>query len=775
MIVVAIIVVYSPAIRAGFIWDDDAILTKNFFVRIPFGLFYIWCSTQLPDYFPLTWSSFWLEWRIWGANPMGYHVTNILLHAISALLLWRALRRLRVRGAWVAALVFAVHPVHVQSVAWIAERKNTLAMFFYLLSFYSFTRVKGESEVSSREQPARQAIYYWLSFGFFTAALLSKTAVVTFPLVLLGLAWWQRGKIVWEDVRRTLPFFAASLLLGLVTVWFQAHRAIGGEAIRTDDFLTRLMSAGKAFWFYFAKVLWPINLSFVYPEWTVNKDRLIWYLPMAAVVFVVATLWLLRKRIGRAPLFAFTYFLLMLLPILGFVNVYFMRYTLVSDHWAYFADTGLIVFAIGSGAWMFCNFRAGIRWILPVMAAAIIAWFGMLTFRQAGTYHDLGTLWRATLEKNPQSWLAHNGLAAVLTATGDFENARVHYLKAAAIKADSAEVQNNCGSALLELRRPEEAIAYIRKALAINPSLAVCYYNLGNAFDQLNKPAEAETNFLRAIELDPSYAEAHCNVGVLLYSMGKKQQALEHFEHAVSVRPDYVDALNNLGTLFLEMGKPREAQSQLRRAVQLDPNNADANFNLGNVLLTQGSADEAVKSYRQAIAVRPDMAAAHCRLGVAIWKDGKGNAEAAIQELDRALKLNANDPEAYYYAGIIMSANKQTADAIRLLRRAVELRPEWPEAHAGLAFSLATAARAIDRDAEEALAHATRAATLSGNTNYVVLDALAAAYATNNRFEDASTVALKAADLADNAGAKALAEKIRSRRAVYLSGQPYRE
>ena len=415
---------YWPALQAGFIWDDDKMLTNNPFVRLPLGLFYIWGSTVLPDYFPLTSTSFWLEWRLWGMNAAGYHVTNVLLHAASACLLWRVLQALRIPGAWLAALVFAVHPVNVQSVAWITERKNTLCLFFSLLSVLWYLRSATRPPTSGLQPPAsspppssifhRPSALYVLSLLAFLCALLSKTAVVMLPFVLLLCHWWRRGgdsataltspaaavnppSSIFHPrlLLRLAPFFALSLVLGLVTMWFQHHRAIGGDIIRTDDFLTRLAAAGRAVWFYAGKTLAPLDLCFVYPLWKIDPHAVVAWLPLAAVGITLTALWTLRRSWGRPLLFAFTYFLLMLLPILGLVNVYFQRYSLVGDHWTYFASIGIIAMVVGAGAHLFHRYKGeSIAWLLPVAVVAALIWLIPATWRQAGVYHDLGTLWQ---------------------------------------------------------------------------------------------------------------------------------------------------------------------------------------------------------------------------------------------------------------------------------------------------------------------------------------------------------------------------------------------
>lgn len=766
---------YWPVLRAGFIWDDDTMLTQNPFVRYPLGLLSIWFSTELPDYYPLTSSSFWLEWRFWGERPMGYHVVNVLLHGMSACLLWRVLKAMRLPGAWLAALIFAVHPINVQSVAWIAERKNTLCMVFFLLSVLWYLRFENKDAASNVNQ--RLSRWYWLSLVAFLCALLSKTAVVMLPVVLLALAWWRNSGETNVITNRQLllrlaPFFGLSLVLGLVTVWFQSHRAIGEVIIRTDSFPTRLAVAGQAFWFYLGKTLAPIRLSFVYPEWKIQAGTLMAWLPLAAMVVAFAICWVFRQKWGRAALVALSYFLLMLLPILGFVNVYFQRYSLVADHWTYFASLGLVVSIVSGGAHLFGRLKSGIRWSLPVAALAILGWFSAATWLQAHVYHDSETLWKDTLAKNPNCSLAHNSLGSMLADAGQPEAARLHFERALASKPESVELLNNLASALLDQGKPMEAIPHLEKALKIAPRSAMALYNLGNAYDQMNQSAEAEANYRRALEADPNHARARSNLGCLLYAAGKRAEAIEEFTQAITLDPTYAEALNNLAVIFLETGRAAQAESLLRDAVRSNPNYADGYFNLGNALLSQGSSKEAVEAYRRALELRENPLA-RARLGTALWQSG--DSEGALQELADAMKLQPELAEAHYQAALILSGQKKTQTAITFFRQAIQFQPEWPEALAGLAFLLASASDASQRDPAEALSLATRAVELTGSTNIVALDALAAASAENGKFVEAARLAGKAIELAEAGAERKRAAGIQVRKNLYEAGKPYHE
>ncbi|MDB6026252.1 MAG: Tetratricopeptide 2 repeat protein [Verrucomicrobiales bacterium] len=776
---------YGPVLSAGYVWDDDAMLTQNPFVRYPLGIYPIWVSTALPDYYPLTSSSFWLEWRFWEDRPLGYHLVNVLLHGASACLLWRVLKALRLPGAWLAALVFAVHPMNVQSVAWIAERKNTLCMFFFLLSVLWYLRSQTKEvtanvdDSSAGSRPRSSRSYYWLSLAAFLCALLSKTAVVMLPVVLLLVAWWRNDDQASAPTSRSklflrlAPFFGLSLALGLVTLWFQSHRAIGSEIIRSDDLPTRLAAVGYAFWFYVGKTLAPLQVCFVYPEWKIQANAVLAWLPLTAIVLAFGACWVMRRKWGRSPFFTLSYFLLMLLPILGLVNVYFQRYSPVADHWAYFAGLGLIVFVVSGGAYVFGRIKNGNRWLLPVIAVACVGWFSAASWKQAHAYHDADTLWQDTLKKNPTCWLAHNGLGNSLAATGQTQEALEHFDKGLAAKPDSVELINNLASVLLDQGRAQEAVTYLQKAIKIAPRAAMAFYNLGNANDQLHHTQEAESNYRKAIEIDPGHAQAHSNLGCLLYAAGKKKEAVEEFTHAITIRPDYAEALNNLAVIFLELGRRSEATSLLQDAIRANPNYADAHFTLGNALLSQGWYAEAVEAFRRALDLGYKDPQIHARLGAALWR--AGDADEGLRELAEAMRVQPDLAEAHYQTGLILSERKQSANAISFLRQAIKFNPDWPEALAGLALVLATTSDEQIRNAPEALTLATRAVALTHSTNAVALDALAAAYAASGKFEEATRNATEALKLAKAAGAKTDADKIELRKKSYEAGKPYHE
>jgi len=464
--------VYLPAIQhAGFIWDDDGMLTQNEFIHAPDGLHSFWFTTKPVDYFPLTESSLWVEFRLWGMNPLGYHVVNLLLHVLSAIVFWRALKFLKIPGAFWAALIFAVHPINVESVMWIAERKNTLAMLFFALAFYFYLRFdhwKSTPNLSAVENSRvwpRDARMKWYCFSLlaFALALLSKTAVVMLPFALLICAWWQRNRITRTDFFRAVPFFILSLAMGLVTIWFQYNRAIGEISLHESDFWTRLAGAGWNVWFYLEKALLPIKLIFVYPHWEINSHALLSYLPGVGYLALLGVFWFFRESWGRPFLFALGFFVVMLFPVLGFFKIFFFRYSLVADHYQYFSIIAVIALVVGLVTHFFKNQAAYIF-------AALALVLGSATAQQCRIYKNQETLWTDTLQKNPGCWMAEGNWGYWFYSQEHYEEAISHYRAALKIKPDDVGSIHNLGVSLLYFGKKEEAIEKFRETVQHDPN-----------------------------------------------------------------------------------------------------------------------------------------------------------------------------------------------------------------------------------------------------------------------------------------------------------------
>lgn len=571
LLVAATVVAYQPVWHAGFIWDDDQFLTNNPFIKAGNGLYRLWFTASTPDYFPLTSSALWLEWRLWGEHALGYHLVNILLHALSAVLLWRVLLRLKIPGAWIGAGLFAVHPVNVESVAWITERKNTLCLFFYLCAVLAW--VKYEDNGTGR--------WYGWALVAFALSLLSKTAAAPLPVVLLGLAWWRRGRVAWQDVKRTMPFFALAAVLAAVTVWFQYHLSIGQEVVRSDSVWSRLAGAGWAVWFYMYKTVWPVDLIFVYPRWQIDAHNMLSYVPLLLLIVVFAVLWHYRRRWGKELLCALSYDVLLLLPVLGFLNIYFMKYSLVADHWQYFAIIGPLALA---GAALARR---------PVIAAAILLALCALTWKQCGTYANAETLWRATVRQDPDSWVGLCELSNILLGEGRLDEAVACAQKAVDLKPDYSGAQNNLALALFQQGHVDEAVDHYQKALAASPGNAPAHSNYGNALARMGRIDEAISQYEQAINIRPDFDSAHNNLADVLWQKGKVDEAIAQYQQALEINPNYVEARVNLGTVLFHAGRTADAIAQFEKALELRPNDPLARSGLDQAMAKQHAGGDA--------------------------------------------------------------------------------------------------------------------------------------------------------------------------------------
>jgi tetratricopeptide (TPR) repeat protein len=546
LLVLLTVTVYLPALHGGFIWDDDSYVTENPTLRSLGGLEAIWLKPGATyQYYPLVFTSFWVEYHLWGLQPFGYHLVNVLLHAVNAVLLWRVLRRLEIAGAWWAAAVFALHPVSVESVAWVTERKNTLSGLFYLLAALAWLRFRPLTVRKTARAPDWR--FYWLALGLFVCALFSKTVTCSLPAVLVLLIWWKTGRLEKRDGLALAPWFVLGLAAGFMTSWMEQHLVASGAEWKLS-FVQRCLLAGRALWFYAGKLCWPRHLTFVYPRWEIDAGAAWQYsFPLAALVVLVA-LWLLRARIGKGPLVAVLFFGVTLAPALGFVNVYPFRYSYVADHFQYLAGIGLIALAVSAGAAIFQRAGQRGRELGTLAAATILLLLGTATWAQAHAYHDLETLWRDTLAKNPNAWLAQNNLGAILRQAG----------------------------------KPEEAIGYFKQALRIKPDLAEAHYNLGVTLARLERTHEAIEHYEQALRLNPDFAEAHYNLGVALAEAGRVPEAMEHWQQALRLKPDYAEAHFNLGLTLAAQGHTTEALEHCRKA--LDLANRNGNTTLANLV-----------------------------------------------------------------------------------------------------------------------------------------------------------------------------------------------
>lgn len=573
LIVALTALVYFPAMRAGFVWDDNILLTQNSVIHSTDGWWQVWRPGAMLDYYPVTWTTFWLEWRLWGMNATGYHVTNILLHAAAAVLIWWILVRLQVRGAWLAALLFAVHPVNVESVAWVSERKNTLSLLFYALTMLAYLRYERASEWR----------WYWGAVGLFLLALLAKTTGVTLPVVLLLCAWWQRGRIDRNDLLRAVPFFLLAAAFGLITIWSQQAQVSPGphaDAL-SRPLLFRLGAAGHVFWFYLFKTLAPVRLMTEYPLWKFNTVTAWFPLPTFAVGAVLAVAWWFRASWGKAALFGLLYFGLMLFPVLGVFNMpYAGRSPVVTDHLQYLAMigiVGLVASAITSLS------REAIKPI-GIVAVGVLSF---LCWGRAASYENHERLFGDTIAKNPNATKAHLEVGNALMKRGRLDTAVIHFAAAVRLKPHFVEARCNLANTLARQGKADEAIGHFKEAIRLRPNTAELHYNFGLALVSLERLDEAIAQFTRALALKPSHAAAraslvaaHYNHGLALARRGQINDAIAQFTETIRLDPGNAIAQNNLGVALAQQGKIAEARAHFAEAVRLNPNDPDYRRNL---------------------------------------------------------------------------------------------------------------------------------------------------------------------------------------------------
>jgi protein O-mannosyl-transferase len=743
LLIVLIFIAYARVLNDGFIWDDESHLTQNPCIIGPLGFKEIWTSARAV-YYPLVLTTFWTLHKFAGLSPWPYHLLNVLLHAGSAVLLWQVLRQLNVRGAWLGAALWALHPVMVQSVAWVTELKNTQSGFFYLLSIFWFLKWEGQPRItpitrirvtedpkaSRRQFRNRPSLIFSLALVSFVLATLSKPSVVMLPVVLALCIWWRTGRIRWRDVAALAPFVLVSALASLWTILEQKFHAgaIGSEWAQTWP--ERLIIAGRAIWFYVAKLAWPHPLIFIYPRWEINSSQLIAYLPLLAALAGLLVLWLIRAKWVRPVFFAAAYYLVSLFPVLGFFSVYFFRYSFVSDHFQYLASMGPLTLA-GAGIVTGCSRLTTSKSLLVLpstsrhpppeafgvtgsavstkplvgICAMLLLLLVILTWRQTAVYHNLVTLYTATLTKNPGCWMAHYNLGIALNEQGD----------------------------------PEGAIAHYRQALELRPSYAEAHYNLGRLLVQKGQLDEAIVHYEKALEINPADAEAHNNLGAALFASGRVEEAIANYRKALAVRRDYADASCNLASALLSNGDLDGAIAYYSACLAVSPNQAEAQYNLASALFRTGRTDEAIVHYQKVLELRPEYADARANLGSVFLAKGR------------------------------------VRDAIPQYRDALRIAPDNVAAQSNLAWLLATAADPSLRNGSEAVLLAERAESESSRSenHAIVLRILAAAYAETGRFVEAKKTAEQALQAAEIQGNSTLSNALRDEIALYDLGLPY--
>jgi tetratricopeptide (TPR) repeat protein len=690
---------YHPAWHGGLLWDDDDHVTRAE-LRSAAGLGRIWFEVgATQQYYPVVHTAFWVLHRVAGDDTLGYHLVNIALHALSAFLLGVILRRLAIPigAAVLSAVIFALHPVQVESVAWITELKNTLSGVLYLAAALTYLRF----------DRARRTRDHALALGLFVLALLAKSVTATLPAGLLVVWWWQRGRLEWRrDVVPLVPFFALGLSAGLMTAWVE-RTFIGAQGVEYQlTLVERVLVAGRATWFYLATLAWPSNLIFIYPRWQVSQAAWWQYLFPFGVVVLLAALWAVRHR-SRAPLAAVLFFILTLSPALGFINVYPFRFSFVADHFQYLASIGIIAFVAAGVVSLAGRWRVRAAAATTTLVVGLGALLAMLTWQQSREYVDAEILYRVTIARNPACWMAYNNLGALKLHAGaaELREAIAAIQTSLQINPDNPEALNNLGVAWQALGRFEDARSAHARAVALSPGFADAHNNLGAALQLLGRLDEAATEFREAIRLKPRVANAHHNLGMVLTLEGQIDAAIAEITEALRLDPNDAEAYLSLGNALKRLGRPEDALAQYLKAARLKPGYAEARHNAGSVLEQLGRHAEAVAAYQDAIRLKPDSARSHDGLGHVLFRMGRR--DEAVTEFEAALRLQPDyEPAHFNLANALLDLGRVEAAAAEYrLALKYEPAPGSAETHNNFGTALAQLGRISEAvtEFEEAL------------------------------------------------------------------------
>ncbi len=633
------LIAYEGVRHAGFIWDDEMHVTQNPAIVGPQGLADIWTS-RAARYFPLTLTTFWVEHAMWGLSPLPYHVVNVLMHGACAVVLWRVLAGLRVRGAWLGAALWALHPVQAETVAWVTELKNTQSCLFYLLAILFFVKWIA---ADGGEPRGRRPWCYALALASAAMAMASKSSTVVLPVVLLLCAWWTCRRWRWRTLVALSPVFLMSLASSALSMWTQ--RIEGAvDPLWSRTLAVRVAIAGKVVWFYLGKLLWPHPLIFIYPRWQVDGTRAASYVPSAALLGMLLVLWWKRNGKLRPVFFAFAYFLVALLPVLGLVDQFFWRYSFVGDHFAYLASIGPIALAAAAFTTALGFSWFGRNVVAPIFCGALLLVLGALSARECPKYHDSDSLWRSTIADNPGAWMAENNLGADLIDVGRIDEAVAHLQRSLEILPGNAGAHSNLGVGLLQLGLPGEALGHFEKALENDPRSIEAQNGVGASLLRLGRIAEAIPHFQRALEASPAFAKARINLGTAYLQQNRNDEAVAQFSQAVAVDPGNPEDITDLGTAFAQKGQLDLAQAQFAKALKIAPRDPTALTDLGNVLEQEGHLEEAIASYQDALGSDPNLAETHNNLAYALLQ--KGRLDESIAHFQRALEIRPDYPEA---------------------------------------------------------------------------------------------------------------------------------
>ena len=612
------------------------------------GFWAIWFKPNaIPQYYPLAHTFFFAEYQLWGLDPHYYHATNIAQHAIVVLMLWGLLTRLAVPGAWLAAAIFAVHPVHVETVAWISEQKNLLSGAFAMASMWAYFRFTPPESLNDSNAAHGSWAYYALSLFFYLAALLCKTVAVATPAVILVIFWWKSGHLRGRAIAHLVPFFLIGIALSLITIQVEKNGvgAVGPEWELTV--LERTLVASRAVWFYAEKLVWPHPLKFAYPRWNIDPRDEAAYIYLIGAAILLLSLWLLRHRIGRGPLAAVLIFGGVLLPALGFFDIYYFLFSFVADHFQYHASTAIIALLASMIILAIDRYARGNAWLKGLVAVAIIVPLAILAHQQTFLYKDDGTLIRDSVKDNPDAWVAKYRYAVLLASEEQYAEAMTYFREASKLFPKHGRIHLMMADTLVAMNKDREAIEELDISLPMrmgDDDTFLAHNKLANIYARLGRVDDAIHQYQAAIALQPDAADTLHNYGVVLRMKGRIDEALAVLEKSVKLNPENANSQHTLGVTLSNTGRPDAALDPLTKAINLDPQNGEFHESLGMLYFKMKRNEEAEDELHWASELNPSSANAF--LGLGVLRAQRGDLDAAVKAFESAVKADPNNREA---------------------------------------------------------------------------------------------------------------------------------
>ncbi len=658
---------YLPAISGGYVWDDDAI-TDNPQVRTAPGIVGIWtapaANLKEKHYWPMVYTSYWLEDRLFGLNPVINHLINVILHAANAILIALLLAQMGVGCAWLAAAIFALHPAHVESVAWVIERKDGLSTLLYLLSFLAYRH--------SREKDNPSA--YAASLICFVLAMLTKSIVISLPVALALATIWEKGRLSMKDLRSLAPFAVIGIAMAAGDLAY-VRRLENGEDYGIA-MVERVMIAGRAMVFYLGKSLWPNSLMSIYPRWNVESMSAIQSV-FGVGILIALTVMATRHKFRSTLLLPLIYFVVTLVPILGLITFGFIRLSFVADRYQYLASIGLNIIMAAAIHAIVLRIGRSIPELKIAAIAVLLLVLGALTWRQAAIYKGPLELWSHNVARNPTSWTAFSNLAFAQADSNLLDEAHENYLRALAIKPEYENAKLGLAHLLIRNGKLDEGIAQYREVIGFMPQSKGAYNDLGRALELKGDFAGAEENYRKALTLDPASIETLVNYGSMLAEQGKPDEAMKLFASGRDLAPYHSDLNAAIGIFLEAQGKPDEALAHYQTALETNPRNVAARGNLAAMLAQMGRLPEAESHLREAVRIQSDFYEGRMNLAMILQRSGR--MDEALEQLTLLIKFHPEHPDANFQYGLGLARAGRMEEARAAFDKAAKLAPDRAE------------------------------------------------------------------------------------------------